>query len=72
MSLLPTLYMTKVNTIIKKHDVNAVNCDFQQKKKKKREERRMCLRTGLLVTVIMLLYERAVSRFQMQALRLGF
>lgn len=70
MGLLPTLYMTKVNTIIKKHDVNAVNCDFQQKKKK--EERRMCLRTGLLVTVIMLLYERAVSRFQMQALRLGF
>lgn len=72
MSLLPTLYMTKVNTIIKKHDVNAVNCDFQQKKKKKKEERRMCLRTGLLVTVIMLLYERVVSRFQMQALRLGF
>lgn len=72
MSLLPTLYMTKVNTIIKKHDVNAVNCDFQQKKKKKKEERRMCLRTGLLVTVIMLLYERAVSWFQMKALRLGF
>lgn len=37
MSLLPTLYMTKVNTIIKKHDVNAVNCDFQQKNFKKED-----------------------------------
>lgn len=37
MSLLPTLYMTKVNTIIKKHDVNAVNCDFQQKFLKKED-----------------------------------
>lgn len=42
MSLLPTLYMTKVNTIIKKHDVNAVNCDFQQKKKKKKKKNVGC------------------------------
>lgn len=71
MSLLPTLYMTKVNTIIKKHDVNTVNCDFQQKLKKEDKVGR-ALGQVCFVNVIMLLYERAVSRFQIQALRLGF